>query len=111
MFRKKRSAAVIITHQGDGKHKIPTPTVAPWAGKPVAQQLREARALMRRVFGTTEGRIALALILEDLKYFDEATTDAQKALRNYATFLLMERMGIGDGLAITNALLDNAAKE
>lgn len=110
MFRKKKDK-VMETHKASSLHKVPVPTSAPWSNLPPADQVREARALMRRVFGSTEGRIALALILEDLKYFDEAATDSEKALRNYATFLLMERMGIGDGLAITNALLDNAAKE
>lgn len=110
MFGKKKGK-VMEAHKASSLHKVPVPTCAPWSKLPPADQVREARALMRRVFGDTEGRIALALILEDLKFFGEAATDAQKALRNYATFLLMDRMGIGDGLAIINALLDNAAKE
>lgn len=108
MFRKKDGPETKRTRE---QHLVPVPTVTPWHDKKAQEQIREARALLRRVFSTTDGRIALALILEDLKYFDEAQTEAHKALRNYATFLLMDRMGIGDGLAITNALLDNAAKE
>jgi len=59
----------------------------------------------RKVFSTEDGKACLTVILEDLHFFDIcATTDAQ-ALKNYATFLIKNRLGISNTLDITEAIL------
>lgn len=57
-------------------------------------EAREARAMYRRVFGTPEGTKVLTSMLIDLGLFRETTTPEQAALKNYATDLVMSKIGI-----------------
>ena len=69
---------------------------------------REARARFRRVFSSPDGKLVLASILLDLRYFGEAKNEADTALKNYATTLVRDRIGIQtkeQGLDVVQALL------
>ena len=69
---------------------------------------REARnRLLRRVYNTPDGKIALTMLLTDLGYYSQANGVEANALRNFAIHLL-EDIGIlhQDNLwDITEALL------
>lgn len=69
-------------------------------------QRKELQKLMRRVFGTPEGKTAFNLLLNDLHYFAPCRTESEQALSNYARFLVTERMGIVDTISISNAMLE-----
>lgn len=69
---------------------------------------RNGRKMFHRVFGTPEGSVALAQLLDDWHYGQEVSAPGDVALRNYAEFFLHERLGITDRIAITAALVDIA---
>jgi predicted hydrolase (HD superfamily) len=71
---------------------------------PQAEQQEEVTKLFRRVFGTEEGKIALAYLLMDLYYFSATDDPEAIARRNYASSLLRDRLGIKDPTAIVAAL-------
>lgn len=83
----------------------------PWQGRDEAKQREAIRGLFSLVFSRPEGRQVLTIILEDLKYFDPARSPEDKALNEYAKFLLAERMGITDSYAVTEALLGAATTD
>lgn len=91
--------------------KIPTMLTRDlWFKKqPAAEQDTEVRAILRRVFcDTPDGAIALSVLLEDL-YWNRKTNSADEAaLRNYATILLRDRLGLTtDTLATTVAIINS----
>jgi hypothetical protein len=57
---------------------------------------RELRYVYRKVFGTPEGKKVLFSILQDCRFLSEAATNEEVALRNYATTLVRDRIGIKD---------------
>lgn len=77
--------------------------------KPPVEQEKEIQAIMRRVFcDTPDGAIALSTILEDLYWNRKTKSTDEAALRNYATILLRDRLGITtDTLATTVAIINN----
>ena len=75
------------------------------------EQVAHARDLFREVFGTDRGKIVLAVIFDELKYNKATTTEGETALRNYATYLLAERIGIRDHLAVVDAIMSIQTKE
>lgn len=71
------------------------------------EQIKALKETFKRVFKTDDGRIVLNALLNDLFYFTEAKTEAEKALCEYAKFFLRERLGITKTLDITDALINN----
>lgn len=73
------------------------------------RQERELRRLYRTVFGTEAGKKVLFSILQDLGFLAETEGD-RTALRNYATFLVRERIGVNDArgfMSIVETLLSS----
>ena len=56
-------------------------------------QSQEARALVRRVYSSPDGKKVLTALLLDLGLFEQSTDPEKVALRNFATFYLKERIG------------------
>lgn len=71
------------------------------------EQIKVLRETFKRVFKTEDGRIVFNALLNDLFYFTEAKTEAEKALCEYAKFFLRERLGVTKTLDITDALINN----
>ena len=71
------------------------------------EQIKALRKTFKRVFKTEDGKIVFNALLNDLFYFTEAKTEAEKALCEYAKFFLRERLGIVKTLDITDSLIDN----
>jgi len=73
------------------------------------RQERELRALYRDVFSTAPGKKVLFSILQDLGFLAE--TDGERSiLRNYASFLIRERIGVNDArgfMSIVETLLSS----
>jgi hypothetical protein len=69
------------------------------------EQIAALREYFQRVFTTEDGRIVLNALLADLFFFQDATTDAQKALSEYAKYFIRERLGITNTLEITDAMV------
>lgn len=71
------------------------------------EQYEELQKTFKRVFKSADGKIVFNALLKDLFYFDAATSDAEKALCEYAKFFIRERLGIKKTLSITDAFLSN----
>ncbi len=85
-------------------------TVCVIPGFETATREKQHKALQdafKRVMKTKDGKIVFNALLTDLFYFDTAKTDAEKALCEYAKFLVRERLGSKKTFDITNAILDN----
>lgn len=65
---------------------------------------RSIQQLYKRVFGTPEGKKVLFSILSDLKFMSETVSDADTALRNYAIFLIRERIGFNDAQGLVSLI-------
>lgn len=78
---------------------------------PEAEKLQEENRAMqkmfRQVFSVGDGKKVLNVILNDLKFFDRCNTERDMALRNYATTLLIERMGYNNTVDITENILNS----
>jgi len=84
----------------------------PWKHLTEREQMAELQAMFRRVFGTKEGAIVLSAILQDLGWNTKTTTPEAGALKNYASHLLQERLGVtNDTLATITAILNDEVKE
>ncbi|MCQ2242098.1 hypothetical protein [Treponema sp.] len=59
----------------------------------------------RELFMSDTGKFVFNVILEDLNFFQPCHTDGEVALRNYATFLIEERLGIKNTGSIAEKLL------
>ena len=66
----------------------------------------EIQKTFRDLFITEQGRKVLNVLLNDMCYFQPCKTEGETALRNYATFLLEERMGYKDTISLTNKILE-----
>ena len=64
----------------------------------------------RSVFSTEDGKIVLAVMLEDLKFFDPAANEADRVLSNYAKEIL-RKAGLTDSWDMTMALINVIPKE
>ena len=71
------------------------------------EQNKELQKIFKRVFQSADGKIVFNALLKDLYYFDTATSDAEKALCEYAKFFIRERLGVKKTLAITDAFLSS----
>jgi hypothetical protein len=69
---------------------------------------REQREILLEVFGTPRGAEALNILLEDLRFFHWTDTEAERALNEYAKFLIRERLGVADTLRIAEAVMAEA---
>ena len=72
---------------------------------PPDEQARALQLMCRKVFSTDEGRIIFNMLMTDLRFFDEANTEAEVSLSEYAKFFLRERLGIVNTLEITDVLM------
>jgi len=79
---------------------------------PAREQEEKIREIGRRLFSTPEGAIFLTVMLDDMQYNMQAGSEREVALKNYATILLRDRIGLTrDSLAVTTALLNIGTKE
>jgi hypothetical protein len=76
------------------------------------QLKKEGRILFKSVFGSVDGQVVLAVMLEDMGFFDEMVTPERLVLRNYATRLLGDvGWGVdGDELKIVQRLLQQTER-
>jgi hypothetical protein len=73
---------------------------------PVKEKIKIVQKIGREIFSTPNGAIFLSVLLDDLYFTRPATTEREVALKNYATYLLKERLGLtNDTLAVTTSLL------
>lgn len=81
----------------------------PWGSRTPGEQEEEIRRLMRRVFcESTDGAIALGVLLDDFGWNDATKTEADVIMRNFATRFLQKRLGIStDTLATVVAIINN----
>ena len=70
-----------------------------------AAQAALMRELFLNVFSTPEGMQVLGVILEDLFYWKPALDPESVALNQYAKFLLRERLGANNQLALVESLI------
>ena len=68
--------------------------------KEIQDENREMQKLFRKVFSVGDGKKVLNVI-------DRCNTERDMALRNYATTLLIERMGYTDTISMTENLLNS----
>lgn len=69
------------------------------------EQAQALRVACRRVFSSDEGRVIFNMLMTDLRFFDEAITEAEQSLSEYAKFFLRERLGIVNTLEVSDALM------
>jgi hypothetical protein len=62
----------------------------------------------RNVFGTPEGKIVLNMLLTDLYFFDRTRDSEEDVLNNYAKFLVRERLGVSDTVALSDFIAETA---
>jgi hypothetical protein len=72
------------------------------------EQQRRLMAAFIKVFSSEEGKIVLNALLTDLKFFSQALTEPEKALNEYAKFFITVRLGVGNTLALTDAIAAEA---
>lgn len=65
----------------------------------------EMQKTFRKVFSNYDGKKVLNVLLNDLLYFQPTHSEGQQALKNYATYLLAERMGFKDTVDFVDNLL------
>jgi len=70
-----------------------------------AEQKKQLQRIFREVFSTEQGKIVFNVLLEDMRLFTLCATEQDKALCEYAKFMISERMGINDIPFITNQML------
>jgi hypothetical protein len=78
---------------------------------PPAELDSAVKGLFSRVFGTPDGALALAVILDDLYWNKQTETPGQMELRNYATVLVNDRIGLVKGNLATLVALFNTKGE
>jgi hypothetical protein len=71
---------------------------------------REQREILLEVFGTPRGIEALNILLEDLHFFHWTETEGERALNEYAKFLIRERLGAANTLRIAEAVVTEASQ-
>ena len=81
---------------------------APLDGGEDSIQIRDKKMTeaFRRLFSTSDGKIVLHQLLLDLKFYDPCETDAEKALNNYAKFMIFKRLGCNNDMQISDAIFD-----
>jgi hypothetical protein len=71
---------------------------------------RLKREILVDVFGTPRGIHALNIILQDLRFFHWTDTEGERALNEYAKFLVRERLGVVDTSLIAQAIMTEASQ-
>lgn len=75
--------------------------------KRILDEEKELRKTFRRVFMTEDGKKVFNVLMNDLKFFDQAKNERDIALKNYAVFLLCERMGYNDTISLVENILNS----
>jgi len=65
--------------------------------------------ICKKVFGSDDGKIALNMLMTDLRLFDCANTEREKHLNDYAKFFIRERLGVRDTKSLTDFIAETAA--
>ncbi|MDR2746745.1 MAG: hypothetical protein LBB77_04790 [Treponema sp.] len=74
------------------------------------EKMRQEREILLEVFGTPRGQQALNIILGDLHFFHWTEGEGEKALNEYAKFLIRERLGVVETLSIAEAIMTEASQ-
>lgn len=74
-------------------------------------QIKAIQRIFRNVFSTPEGKVALNVLLSDLRYYRPAENEADYALCEYAKKFLRVRLGLEDTVALTESVLATISKE
>jgi hypothetical protein len=74
------------------------------------QEKRKKREVLLEVFGTPRGAEALNILLEDMRFFHWTNTEGERALNEYAKFLVRERLGVVDTSRIAEAIMTEASQ-
>jgi len=81
-----------------------------WKNKKLTEEERNALLVetCRNVFSTDEGKVVLNMLLTDLHLFEPALTEQDKALNEYAKFLVRGRLGVRDTKDLTDFIAKTA---
>jgi hypothetical protein len=74
------------------------------------QEKLKKREILLEVFGTPLGAQALNILLEDMRFFHWAENEGERALNEYAKFLVRERLGAVDTLRVAEAVIAEASQ-
>ena len=74
------------------------------------KERKEKREILLEVFGTPQGARALNILLEDLCFFHWTDNEGERALNEYAKFLIRERLGAVDTLRVAEAVITEASQ-
>jgi len=82
-----------------------------WKNKTLTPQQQNEMLVeaCRKVFGSVEGKIVLNMLLTDLFLFEDAITERDRALNEYAKFFIRERMGVRGTKSLTDFIAETAA--
>lgn len=69
-------------------------------------QLYALQKVLQEVFSTEYGKIALNVLLTDLFFLEEAQTEKEKNLCEYAKYFLRERLGLDKTFVFTNKIIE-----
>ena len=69
-------------------------------------QILALQKTLQRVYSTDEGKIALNVLLTDLFFLEEAQTEKEKNLCEYAKYFLRERLGLDKTFVFTNKIIE-----
>jgi len=84
-----------------------------WKNESLTKEEKNAELVntCRRVFGTDDGKVVLNMLLTDLKLFEDAKTESEKAVNEYAKYFVRERLGVRDTKDLTDFIAETAASE
>ena len=74
------------------------------------EKKREQRDILLEVFGTPRGIDALNIILDDLHFFHWTENEGERALNEYAKFLIRERLGVVNTHLLAEAVMTEASQ-
>lgn len=75
-------------------------------GKVIFERDKKMTECFRRVFSTQDGRIVLHQILTDLRFYDECVDDVDRALNNFAKFMIFKRLKVDNKKKLTSLIMD-----
>lgn len=74
-------------------------------GENAKEYNENVKKTFQEVFTSEKGAAVLNILLNDLHVFEEVKNEDEVSLRNYARFFLLERLGVVDSVAVTDAIL------
>ncbi|MDR0597033.1 MAG: hypothetical protein LBG14_00820 [Treponema sp.] len=74
------------------------------------KERKAKREILLDVFGTPQGARALNILLEDLHFFHWTENEGERALNEYAKFLIRERLGAVNTLPLAEAVMTEASQ-